>query len=71
MAVLAELCLPFVKVGGVFAALKGPRVKDELPRGMKAIETMGGAYGEDRGHCAALELRAKVHSDNSKEDIHT
>ncbi|HCD42092.1 MAG: 16S rRNA (guanine(527)-N(7))-methyltransferase RsmG [Bacillota bacterium] len=42
MAVLAELCLPFVKVGGVFAALKGPRVKDELPRGMKAIETMGG-----------------------------
>ena len=42
LTVLAELCLPFVRVGGAFVALKGPSVEDELSRAAKAMEIMGG-----------------------------
>lgn len=42
MAVLAELCLPFVKPGGYFIALKGPSVEMELNEANRAIEEMGG-----------------------------
>jgi len=38
--VLAEYCLPFVKVGGYFIALKGSR--DETEEAAHAIETLGG-----------------------------
>ena len=40
--VLAEYCLPFAKVDGVFLAQKGPDVKEELEVGRKAMETLGG-----------------------------
>lgn len=39
---LAEYCLPFVKVGGVFAALKGGDVDDELSGAKPAIKLLGG-----------------------------
>lgn len=42
MAVLSELCLPFVKQGGYFIALKGPGVEIELNESKKAITEMGG-----------------------------
>lgn len=42
MPVLAELLLPFVKVGGQMIAMKGPSVDEELQRGAKAVRTMGG-----------------------------
>ena len=42
MTVLAELCLPFVKVGGYFLALKGPLADEELSHAKKAIEILGG-----------------------------
>lgn len=42
MAVLAELCLPFVRPGGYFIALKGPSVEIELNEANRAIEEMGG-----------------------------
>lgn len=38
--VLAEYCLPLVKVGGLFIALKGAR--DEIELGESAVETLGG-----------------------------
>ncbi|MBR4111903.1 MAG: 16S rRNA (guanine(527)-N(7))-methyltransferase RsmG [Ruminiclostridium sp.] len=38
--VLCEYCLPYVKVGGVFAALKG--AEDECAVAEKAIEKLGG-----------------------------
>lgn len=41
-SVLAEYCLPFVKVGGHFVALKGPGVEEELNAGKRAIKEMGG-----------------------------
>lgn len=40
--VLTEYCLPFVKVGGYFIAQKGPAVKEEIVRGQKSIEILGG-----------------------------
>ncbi len=42
MAVLTEYCLPYVKVGGVFIALKGPNLKEELKESEKSIKAMGG-----------------------------
>lgn len=38
--ILCEYCLPFVAVGGTFAALKG--ADDETDRAAKAIEALGG-----------------------------
>jgi 16S rRNA (guanine(527)-N(7))-methyltransferase RsmG len=40
---LSEYCLPFVKVGGCFIALKGYEVEQELEEAKKAISLMGGA----------------------------
>lgn len=38
--ILAEYCLPYVRVGGYFIALKGS--KDEVPDALRAIEELGG-----------------------------
>lgn len=38
--VLAEYCLPLVRVGGIYVSLKG--ADDEIALGRKAIETLGG-----------------------------
>ncbi len=43
LGVLCEYCLPFVKVGGLFVALKGSTGNDELKEATKAIEALGGA----------------------------
>lgn len=42
MTVLAELCLPFLKVGGYFLALKGPLADEELDAAKRAIYVLGG-----------------------------
>ncbi|MDQ0974275.1 16S rRNA (guanine527-N7)-methyltransferase [Neobacillus niacini] len=42
MSVLSELCLPLVKVGGHFIAMKAAHANDELTVGQKAITTLGG-----------------------------
>ncbi len=42
MTVLSELCLPFLKVGGYFLALKGPLADEELSDAKKAIHILGG-----------------------------
>ena len=39
---LAELCLPFVKVGGSFLAMKGARGEEELREAGSAIKRLGG-----------------------------
>lgn len=46
MPALCELCLPFVKVGGVFAAHKSVRASEEVDLGRRAAGHLGGSYGE-------------------------
>lgn len=41
MPVLAELSIPFVKLGGIFVAYKG-KIDDTLENGIYAVETLGG-----------------------------
>ncbi len=42
MSVLSELCLPYVKIGGNFIALKGPSVDQEIVESTNAIKILGG-----------------------------
>lgn len=42
LSVLAEYCLPFVKVGGAFVALKGADCAEEIKSAYTAIKTLGG-----------------------------
>lgn len=39
---LSELCLPFVKVGGYFAAMKGPDCQEEINEAKRGIAMLGG-----------------------------
>lgn len=41
---LCELCLPYVKIGGKFLALKSTDCGDELEAAMAGIEKLGGKY---------------------------
>jgi len=41
---LSEYCLPFAKVGGVFAPLKATGARDELENAKGAIKTLGGEF---------------------------
>jgi 16S rRNA (guanine527-N7)-methyltransferase len=43
MSVLSELCLPLVKQGGRFIAMKAAHASEELEQGKKAITLFGGA----------------------------
>lgn len=42
MRTLSEYCLPFLKVGGLFVALKGPKAMEELEDAQNAIDILGG-----------------------------
>ena len=42
LPILAEYCLPFVKKGGIFAALKGMQYEQEAQEARKALGMLGG-----------------------------
>jgi len=44
LTTLCELCLPFVKPGGYFVSLKGPKASEELDAAKRAIELLGGKF---------------------------
>ena len=61
--ILCELCLPYVKPGGAFLAMKGPELDAELREAYVALKTLGGSLekkldytlpGTDVQHCAAV-----------------
>lgn len=42
LSTLAELCLPFVKVGGAFISYKGSNCNEEVRQAQQSIRTLGG-----------------------------
>lgn len=40
--ILAELCLPYVRVGGMFLAMKGALAQDEVEEAKRGVEKLGG-----------------------------
>ena len=40
--ILAELCLPYVKVGGAFLAMKGALAGEEMEEAKRAVALLGG-----------------------------
>lgn len=47
LSVLSEYCLPFVRVGGWFAAYKSSNIHEEIKDSKTAIRLLGGQLGED------------------------
>lgn len=41
--ILSEYCLPYVKPGGKFVAMKGPAAEEEILESKRAIQILGGA----------------------------
>lgn len=46
LSVLAEWCLPLVKVGGSFIALKGPSPEEEIEEAREAVSVLGGEIAD-------------------------
>jgi len=46
VSTLAEYCLPFVKVGGIFISYKSGKIDEELNKGIPAIKLLGGNVRE-------------------------
>lgn len=55
LSVLSELCLPLVKVGGNFVAMKAANAKEEIEAGNKAITILGGKMKEFHSFTLPLE----------------
>ncbi len=60
LRLLSELCLPFVRIGGWFYAMKGPDADEEIREAARAVRILGGAPAEivrcpvpgtDTAHC--------------------
>ncbi len=61
LAVLSEYCLPFVKVGGCFAAYKSTDGEEERKRAEKAIELLGGrSVGSTPFELEGIELKHQI-----------
>ncbi|WP_318506471.1 16S rRNA (guanine(527)-N(7))-methyltransferase RsmG [Bacillus sp. T3] len=55
MSVLTELCLPLVKIGGTFIAMKAQSADEELQAGKKAITVMGGKVEQTHSFLLPIE----------------
>lgn len=57
---LVEYCLPFVKVGGYFIALKGYDIEEELEQAHTAIATLGGEIESVQKFILPLENKRSI-----------
>lgn len=46
LPIICEYCLPFVKLGGCFIALKGRQYEEEIAESTKALKVLGGTLSE-------------------------
>ena len=60
MRLLAEYCLPYVKQGGLFVAMKGPDVEAELEEAKPAIKQLGGKIQAVEAYQLAEEFGRSV-----------
>ena len=61
LPVLAEYCLPLVRVGGAFIAMKGASAAEELEAAQGAIRRLGGRYSQTRAfHLPGGDARSLV-----------
>ena len=58
MALLSELCIPFVKVGGMFVAMKGPN--EDISLGNNAVSLLGGNVSRETNYQLEDEQRKIV-----------
>lgn len=58
MSVLSEMCLPFVKVDGIFTAMKGPN--EDISAGNNAVQLLGGKIEQQSEYDVAGEGRKVV-----------
>ena len=57
MNVLCEYCLPFVKKGGIFAAMKGPEAGEEVKAAAHALECLQAKVEEERSFLLSDDSR--------------
>ena len=55
LSVLAELCIPLVKKGGIFIAMKGAAADDELTDAKKALSVLGATIKEQYSFTLPVE----------------
>lgn len=61
LRVLCELCLPLLKKGGLFLAMKGPDCREELEEAGEAIRVLGGSLEQVKGYTIpGTEIRHSV-----------
>ena len=60
LRVLAEWCLPFARVGGIFLAMKGSAGREELKSAENAIAALGGSVVKIEEHSLDGALRVNI-----------
>lgn len=75
--ILCEYCLPFVKVGGIFVALKGPDLEEEARSAEKSVKALGARleklinYTLPNGEGRTLAVIRKTAKSSDKYPRHT
>ncbi len=60
LSVLSELCIPFVKKGGLFIAYKSLECDEEIEKSKYAIKKLGGTVEDIKEVCITYEMSRKI-----------
>lgn len=68
LSVIAEYCLPFAKVGGTFAAMKGKNFREEIAEAGAAVKILGGGeiQSVEKNLPNLPDIRAVIYVDKKK-----